>query len=326
MSTPRRFTKSNPCPICTGHDGLGRGQGLRCWGYLDHTGEYARCTREEHAGRLEQNRDGTYSHRVSGPCRCGLTHGHSLPMAERHTDAAPTPRRRSEQRFRSYHTLAAFLRRHYGDGTAVRFWVYHTAAGNEAFRVLRVDYSAGDGSTAKSYRPCHQANDGKWLLSRPAGLLPLYNLPGILAAPPEATIVILEGEKCCGIARDHGVPYATTSAHGAKAPRLTDWSPLAGRQVSVIRDADEDGAGYATQVNQLLAALTPPAQVRIVTLPGLAEGDIEQWADARRIAGRSNAEILAELRALIAGGLDGTQAPADNVSYDTDQPRRRRLS
>lgn len=325
MSTPRRFTKSNPCPICTGHDGLGRGQGVRCFGYFDHTGGYARCTREEHAGHLRQNRDGTYSHRVTGPCRCGLTHGQSLPAAERRTDAAP--RRRAEQRFRSYFTLVGFLRRHYGEETSVRSWVYHTAAGGEAFRVIRVDYGNADGLLAKSYRPCHQADDGKWLLSRPPGLLPLYNLPTILAAPLGATIAILEGEKCVDIAAGLGLPTSTTSAHGAKAPWLTDWSALAGRYVAIVRDADDDGQGYADKVAALLAALNPPAHVQIVTLPGLSEGeDIEQWTAARRTAGRSDAEILAELRALIAGGLDGNRAAADHVSYDTDQLRGKGLS
>jgi hypothetical protein len=67
----RRFTGTNPCPICGGHDGLVRGKGVRCFGYYDGSGKYARCTREEHAGALPQNRDGTYSHRLHGDCRCG---------------------------------------------------------------------------------------------------------------------------------------------------------------------------------------------------------------------------------------------------------------
>ena len=155
-------------------------------------------------------------------------------------------------------------------------------------------------SPAKSYRPCHQADDGKWLLSRPPGLLPLYNLPAILAAPPEATIAVLEGEKCTDIARSLGVPYATTSAHGAQAPQLTDWSPLAGRPVAVLRDADDDGEEYATKVAALLAALTPPARVPALSLPGLADGeDIEQWAARHRDAGRTPEEISTALRRLI---------------------------
>jgi hypothetical protein len=299
-ATPlRRFTKSHPCPICGGHDGLGRGQGVRCFGY--YLGKSARCTREEHAGSLPPNRDGTYAHRLRGRCPCGQRHGQAPSSAGRARAAAPSSlRRRAEQRFRSFFTLAAFLRRRYGEGTTVWHWTYRDAAGREVFRVLRVDYRAPDGSQAKSYRPCHQAADGKWLLSRPEGKLPLYNLPAIVAAPPEATVAILEGEKCADLATAIGLPHATTSAHGAQAPWLSDWSPLAGLSVAILRDEGERGADYAARVSALLADLEPPARAHAVCLPGLSDGeDIEQWIASRRDAGLTDADLLAELVVLI---------------------------
>jgi hypothetical protein len=295
---PLRFTKSHPCPICGGHDGLARGQSVRCFGY--RSGDYARCTREEHAGSLRQNRDGTYSHRLDGACRCGHAHGEAQAPASNGRSAARTLRRRAEQRFRSFHTLRAFLLGRYGDGADIRHWIYRDAAGDEVFRVLRIDYAAPGGMPANSYRPCHRAADGKWLLSRPDGKLPLFNLPEVLAAPPEAVITVLEGEKCACLAAALGLSFATTSAHGAKSPWLADWSPLAGRRVAVLRDADSDGEGYAAKVACLLGELDPLAHVQIVSLPGLAEGeDIEQFIAARRSAGCADAEIIAELQALI---------------------------
>jgi hypothetical protein len=297
MSTPLRFTKSFPCPICGGHDGLARGQGIRCFGFL--SGNYARCTREEHSGKLAQNRDGTYSHRLEGDCLCGQPHGISNLQLS-HNGTAKHTRARPQQRFRSFFTVKAFLRRRYGEGCVIRFWSYHDAEGGEAFRVLRIDYPAADGNTAKSYRPCHKADDGRWLLSRPAAPLPLYNLPAILAAPEDAVILILEGEKCTDIATALGFTYATTSAHGAQAPWLTDWSPLAGRAVAIVRDTGDSGETYAARVATLLAALDPPAGIRVITLPGLSDGeDIEQFIDARRRAGRNDDEILSELQGLI---------------------------
>jgi hypothetical protein len=299
MTTLRRFTKSRPCPICGGHDELGRGQGVRCYGYFDGSGNYARCTREERAGGLPQNRDGTYSHRLHGACRCGQDHAQAAdPAVDIH--AARTVRRPAKQRFRSYFTLRAYLRKRYGDGTAIRFWVYPDAAGREVFRVLRIDYRAADGTAAKSYRPCHRAA-GYWRLSRPPGPLPLYRLLSILAAPADATVAVLEGEKCTDLAAALGLPHATTSAHGANAPQLTDWSPLAGRRVAIIPDAGRDGEAYAGRAAALLSALTPAAEAHIVRLPGLADGeDIEQFIAYRRSHGHSDSEILAELRALIA--------------------------
>ena len=181
----RRFTKSNPCPICGGHDGLGRGQGVRCFGYRDRSGDYARCTREEHAGPLPQNRDGTYSHRMHGECRCGQRHGQVTdPAGDAHAagrEPPPPPGRAAVPLlFHAGGLPPQAVRRGHGRP----HWIYRDADGREVFRVLRVDYRAPDGSPAKSYRPCHRAADGKWLLSRPDVPLPLYNLPAILAAPP----------------------------------------------------------------------------------------------------------------------------------------------
>jgi hypothetical protein len=295
-----RFSRTNPCPVCGGHDGLARGTGARCFGYYDRQGEYARCTRQERAGSLPQNRDGTYSHRLHGPCRCGWFHGDAPGPADKPRASATPVQRRAEQRFRSYFTLRAFLVKYYGDGTAVTPWTYRGADGSEAFRVLRIDYRAPDGSKAKSYRPCHEGEDGSWRLSRPEGKLPLYNLPGILLAPHDAIITLLEGEKCADIASALGLRYATASAHGAKAPWLSDWSALAGRSVAILPDADDDGAGYAERITALLADLDPPARLHIVRLPGLAGGDdIEQWIASRRDAGLTDADLLAELKALI---------------------------
>lgn len=300
MSTSR-FTSSHPCPVCGGHDGLARCQGIRCFGYMDRSGRYARCTREEYAGSLPQNRDGTYSHRLYDTCRCGQAHGNTPATPGAARPAAGRSRRNADQRFRSYFTLRAFLRKRYGEAAAIRFWTYRDAGGDEVFRVLRIDYRAPDGTEAKSYRPCHKGSDGKWLLAQPPVPLPLYNLPSILAAPMDAIITVLEGEKCADIASALGLPHVTASAHGAKAPQLTDWSPLAGRSVAIFRDEDKDGEGYAARVAAILTALDPPARIQVVSLPGLADGeDIAQFVESRRSAGNADDDILAELRALIA--------------------------
>jgi hypothetical protein len=304
MTNPRRrFTKAHPCPICAGHDGLGRGQGRRCFGYLDASGDYARCTREERAGNLHQNRDGTFSHRLGGKCRCGQIHGD--PIAPEAPAGHKACRRSAPQTFRSYFTLAAFLRRMYGEGCAVTSWAYYEAQGREAFRVLRIDHADDEGTRSKTYRPCHQAADGRWRLSKPGGLLPLYRLPAVLATPPGGIVAVLEGEKCADIATSLGIAHATTSAHGAQAPQLTDWAPLAGRRVAILGDQDEDGATYASKVAAILAGLEPPAEVRIVRLPGLSDGeDIEQWVAKRRAGGRGDAEIAGMLLALVTQAFD----------------------
>ena len=314
-SRSQRFTRLRPCPVCGGHDGLARGKARRCFGYLDDTGGFARCTREEKAGALARNGDGTYSHRLLGRCPCGRTHGDPIAFP---STAIREPQGRPRS-FRSRATLEAALRRQYGVGSIVRSWIYRDGSGEDAFRILRVDYRDAQGARLKTYRPCHQGEDGRWRLAKPAGLLPLYNLPAVCAAAAEAIVPVLEGEKCVEIAIGLGLAHATTSAHGAQAPQLTDWSPLAGRVVAILRDEGPRGAEYAAKVAAILAALSPPATVTVVQLPGLGDGeDIEQWRAIERAQGRSRGEMLARLRALIDDGLQ--VHPAGVYPWHADPP------
>ena len=73
-------------------------------------------------------------------------------------------------------------------------------------------------------------------------LLPLFNLPEILANPRKP-IVLVEGEKKVDAARvifgDEPIP--TTAAMGAFSIHRTDWSPVAGRTFIIWRDHDAAG-------------------------------------------------------------------------------------
>ena len=54
-------------------------------------------------------RDGTYSHRLHGTCHCGQSHGEAAAAPGNARPAAPgVLKRRAEQRFRSFFTLAAY--------------------------------------------------------------------------------------------------------------------------------------------------------------------------------------------------------------------------
>lgn len=70
----QRFTQGRRCPICNGADRDPRGKGRRCHGFVSADGEYAHCSREEHAGGLLITDGDTYGHKIGGPCKCGTVH------------------------------------------------------------------------------------------------------------------------------------------------------------------------------------------------------------------------------------------------------------
>ena len=85
------------------------------------------------------------------------------------------------------------------------------------------------------------------------GSVPLLDLPELVRQDlnresSSETVFVPEGEKSrarvTGQARP---PSATTSAHGAKAPYKTDWTPLVGRKVVFLPDNDLGGQGYARE-------------------------------------------------------------------------------
>lgn len=70
--------------------------------------------------------------------------------------------------------------------------------------------------------------------------IPLYRLPELLAADPERTVLLVEGEKDVDQAIQAGL-IATTNSRGAKGFQQHMVSWLAGRKVLIV--ADNDSAG-----------------------------------------------------------------------------------
>ena len=181
-------------------------------------------------------------------------------------------------------------------------WVYVDRQGDEVARIVRFDAEGVAGEAkrqAKQYRPIRRSDDGTgYQVADPRGKWPLYNLPE-LCEQPDGIVLAVEGEKCVDAASGIGV-LATTSAHGAQSAGKTDWAPLAGRRVALVPDNDPDGAGYATAVRSYLLALTPPAEVIEVALPGLpAKGDLADWIAQRK--GQPANQIREELMQLVCG-------------------------
>jgi hypothetical protein len=172
-------------------------------------------------------------------------------------------------------------------GAPAARWTYQNADGDPVFVVFR--FAPPD--RGKEFRPVHRTAEG-WLMGNPPGQLPLYRLPELAGA---TQVFVLEGEKCCDLARNLGLT-ATATAHGAGSPHKSDLTPLAGKDLVLIPDADLAGEGYVSKLLPRLARLTPRPRVKVVRLPGLADGeDIEEWLDRFD----SEDEAAAELRRLV---------------------------
>ncbi|WP_312261248.1 DUF927 domain-containing protein [Candidatus Igneacidithiobacillus taiwanensis] len=131
---------------------------------------------------------------------------------------------------------------------------YHYADGKVAFFVYRFDLPDG----SKEIRPqtLMESTDGfiRWEWKGLPSDRPVYNLPEILARP-DATVVVVEGEKAAEAARILLPDFVvTTSANGAKSPKKTDWSVLHGRNVLLWPDNDEAGINYVKAVTRLVNA------------------------------------------------------------------------
>jgi putative DNA primase/helicase len=176
---------------------------------------------------------------------------------------------------------------HHRFGTPSGVWEYRDAAGCLFGAVCRFDLP----DSVKQVVPLTWARhtDGReqwrWLsFARPR---PLYGLD-LLAANPDAGVLIVEGEKAADAARAISPGVVLTWPGGSKAVKYADWSPLAGRKVVIWPDRDAPGVEAARAISKALAGIA--AKVRIITPPAgpddgwdLADAVAEGWDRARLI-------------------------------------------
>jgi hypothetical protein len=160
------------------------------------------------------------------------------------------------------------------NGSGVSFWTYLDGESREVGAVVRIDLVI-DGEDDKTYRPLRRTPTG-WEIGDPSGLWPLYRLPTIIHAKD---IIIVEGEKCADVLAKFGY-IATTSSHGAGSPHKSDWTPLAGKDVVIVPDNDQEGENYAARVVEILGDLVPRPRVKVARLSGLTDGeDAVEWVE-----------------------------------------------
>jgi len=268
------------------------------------SGWSARCPAHEDRQAslsIAEGRDG----RVLLKCHAGCDHKKivaALGVEERDlfdADATLTPAKKksssSKPAGKAYATADAAKKAYERTlGKPATSYAYRDATGQHVGSVIRWQPSP----TEKVIRPISLHADG-WRLEHMPEPRPLVRLPQLLHVAAGGRVYVVEGEKCvnalsAGLGLD-----ATTSSGGSNAASKSDWSPLAGRDVVILPDADETGRKYANEVAEILLKLDPPAVVRIVDLaPDADDGsDVADLAEPARCLGEPLREHIERLAA-----------------------------
>jgi putative DNA primase/helicase len=245
----QRFTGSSPCPVCGGHDRAPRGQGERCFGFVSGSGEWAHCSREEYAGPLEPNAgSGAYVHKLTGECRCGVSHDPGGALVD--------------------------LREHKGKRTSRRkieeTYDYTDERGHLLFQAVRYQ--------PKGFSQRRPDGNGGWEWNLRGVRRVLYRLPEILEADPGEPVFVFEGER--DVQRAEALALvATTNPQGAGKWREEYSEALEGRTVVIVPDNDIPGERHAEDIARSVYGAA--ACVKVVHLPNLGAGeDFSNWLDA----------------------------------------------
>jgi hypothetical protein len=131
-------------------------------------------------------------------------------------------------------------------------WAYRNTQGAIVSYIVRFNQPNGD----KDYLPrtLWRRSNGEfaWRWKNTPAPRPLYGLE-LLAARPDASVIVTEGEKACDSARIIFSDYVVVSPmNGAKAPHKADWAPLEGRDVVIWPDNDSVGADFANAVARII--------------------------------------------------------------------------
>lgn len=153
--------------------------------------------------------------------------------------------------------VAAIPRRihHREHGFPSKIWRYMVDIENVALLACRFDKP--DGTKAFGiYSLWHRADGSEhWRWKCPPGPRPLYKLPDVVARA-DAPVLICEGEKATDAAALVFPDHITTCWQGgANAVHLTDYSPLAGRHVTIWPDNDKPGRDAASELIATLFGL-----------------------------------------------------------------------
>ncbi len=195
-------------------------------------------------------------------------------------------------------------------------WDYRDAEGRLRFHVYRWDHGK-DEKTINPLSFCRDvAGNRAWRWQALPVPRPLYGLDR-LALCPDAPVLLVEGEKSADAAAvlfpEH---VAVTSTNGSDAAGQADWSPMAGRHVTIWGDNDEPGRKYAADVVRLVRE-AGAASVRVVPVP---RSWPDGWDLADALPGGVTQESLREMLKMASDDLVPPSGPDMSIVRRTVAP------
>lgn len=150
---------------------------------------------------------------------------------------------------------------------------YRDRHGELLFQVVRF--------APKDFRQRRPDGAGGWAWSTKGIERVLYRLPELLAADPDETVFVCEGEKDADNLADLGLVATTAPGGAGKWRQVQDLSALAGRRVVALPDNDtvQQGLRHCEDVAASLATIA--SSVKVLSLPGLAPTgeDVSDWIE-----------------------------------------------
>lgn len=161
------------------------------------------------------------------------------------------------------HAPREFPRHRLGKPSAT--WTYRDARGRVLHHVCRWD-PQGERKTFLPLTFCRTATGNRaWCWQHLPTPRPMYGLDR-LAAHPDATVLLVEGEKTADAAAKLFPDHVVVTSGGSNSAAPADWLPLAGRDVVIWPDNDPPGRNYAGEAPALIAKAGAKS-VRVVDVP-----------------------------------------------------------
>lgn len=235
-------------------------------------------------------------------------------MGQRERQTARAGKQRAKKPYGSLEEIVEAAAR-WKKGRVESTHTYHDADSRPAFAVIRVR-QPNDEKEIPQVRPQGEG----WVFGGIGKNRPLYGMPEFLNADPATPVLFFEGEQKADLAQKLGF-LATCASQGSGNAKLTDFAPLAGRQVVLFPDNDDPGKQHANDVADL-AYRAGAASVQLATLPDLPpKGDIVDYYSAKQGDALDDAAIIADLESVIAaasaapcGEAKGSPSSADEHS------------